>query len=234
MKYIASFLSILFACISAEMQAQPCGCGARPDMADYMPCHKMTFDNGAVLYWSYNCDSSWLTFERSPQHKTIIFSLDKQLLELTGRLGYTHVQEYNSAFLVQNNVISGCCTPPEFHLYNKQTGKKLYELGRLIYYSDRKNMPFAIGIAYPKEKDDWHKGLKALIVYNLSTGKRYRVLLPATITYETLNVSSYDLNPEYLFEQAVRQGHKVTLQYITVSNGHSTGHKVAIDLDRCR
>lgn len=234
MRSIGFFFSIIFLCISAEIQAQSCGCATKPDIADYMPCHKIPFDNGAALSWNYNCDSSWLTFESSGHQKRVIFSLDEQLLELTGRLGYTHVQEYASTFLVQNNVISGCCTPPEFHLFHKQTGKKLYELGRLIYYSEQKKKPFAIGIAYPKREADLHRGLSALIVYNLSTGKQYRVLLPVKISYETLNASSYDLHPEYLFEQAIVTGNKVSLHYSTIRSGLYAKHTIIVDLDRYR
>lgn len=233
-------LSLLYGLIllwlfpAAHVCAQTCSCAGKPDIAAFMPCHNIPFDNGASLSWGYNCDSSWLIFENSQHQKKVIFSLEEPLMELTGRLGYTHIQEYTHTFLVRNNIISGCCTPPEFHLYNKQNGKKLYELGRLVFYSEQKKLPFAIGIAYPKRAADWDKGLSALIVYNLSTGKQYRIVLPATITMETLNAASYDLNPEYLFEQAIVKGHTINLNYNISRNGHDTRYHVPIDLNKYR
>ncbi|MNU20774.1 hypothetical protein D3C71_90270 [compost metagenome] len=236
MRHLHFLPGLLFLCLfsSEYVWAQACSCVSKPDIADFMPCHKIPFDNGASLSWQYNCDSSWLTFESIQHRKRVIFSLEAPLMELSGRLGYTHIQEYKSTFLVQNNVISGCCTPPEFHLYNKQNGKKLYELGRLIFYSEQKKLPFAIGIAYPKRETEWYRGLSALIVYNLSTGRQYRILLPANITVETLNASSYDPNPEYLFEQAVIKGHTVNLHYSVYKNGRNIRYPVTIDLDQYR
>ena len=54
-------------------------------------------------------------------------------LHLTGRLGFNYATEYKNHFLMQYNVISGCCTPPDFYLFDKNTGQQTKVLGRLIY-----------------------------------------------------------------------------------------------------
>src|SRR5579871_1373480 len=124
---------------------QNCFCDKDTTLSEIVNCDTIKFDNKAKLYWSFNCDSSWLTFE-SPRHfKNVIFTLD--LVGYTGRLGFSYAQEYKHKFLIQNRLISGCCDPPEFFLLDKTNGEVKDTLTSVIFYSDKRQLPFIIRLA---------------------------------------------------------------------------------------
>ena len=108
--------------LSHSCLGQQCYCQKKPDLNEIISCNKTIFKNGCELYREFNCDSSWLTFKNTKGQKKILFTLS-EIVELTDRLGYVNWTEYKNTFLVQNNVISGCCDPPEFILFYKNTGK---------------------------------------------------------------------------------------------------------------
>lgn len=115
---------------STIIWGQNCDCEKDTMLKEYISCKPLHFDNDSKLFWSFNCDSSWLTFENFKGEQKIIFSLEKDFLDLTTRLGYVQFKEFKTTFLVENNVISGCCDPPDYYLHDKTSGnliKKLFK-----------------------------------------------------------------------------------------------------------
>ncbi|RZJ66343.1 MAG: hypothetical protein EOO47_25450, partial [Flavobacterium sp.] len=96
-----------------------CHCDKDATLAQIISCNPKSLDNQAKLYWNYNCDSSWITFENKKGDRKIIFTLGKELLELTNKIGHTKLEEFKSTFLYANSVISGCCDPEDYYLYDK-------------------------------------------------------------------------------------------------------------------
>lgn len=124
---------VIFMVFSQFSFAQNCSCKKKNQLNEIISCEKTIFKNGAKIYRQFNCDSSWLVFENKAKKKKILFSLDKDLIELTGRLGYTGCIEYGNTFMIENRLVSGCCDPSEFVLFNKNNGKKLQILvGKFI------------------------------------------------------------------------------------------------------
>ncbi len=191
---------------------QNCKCDKDTLLSEVISCDTIRFNNKSSLYWTFNCDSSWLTFE-SPAHKrVIIFSLSEGLQYLTGRLGYIYVKEYKNTFLIQNNVISGCCSPPEFYLYDKKTGKLKIKLGRLIFYSKDMHYPFAIGITNSNYDTPIVANYNSLTIYNLNNDTKYFLSLPKGEIERAMNATER-IYPEYLFEESIIKGETIILKY---------------------
>lgn len=146
-------------------------------MHDSSFCEPTIFKNKARVYWQFNCDSEWVTFEDRNGKKKVIFGLDSDLVDLTGRIGYVDQVEYKSTFLAQYNVISGCCTPPEFTLYNKENGKIEKQFGTLVFFNDNPKFPIAVKYI------DNH----TLRIYNIDTRKKYIVKLQKGFREDELN-----------------------------------------------
>ena len=125
------FITTLGLLIWTTSFGQKCFCDKDTTLKEIIDCTPVKFDNKAKLYWSFNCDSSWLTFKSPTHKKEIIFSLG--LLEYTGKLGYSYAKEYKKTFLIQNRVISGCCAPSDFYLFDKTNGQLRKNLGILIF-----------------------------------------------------------------------------------------------------
>lgn len=86
--------------------SENCNCDENPGLKDYISCEETIFSNGAKIYRQYNCDSSWVVFENKNLKKNI-YSLEKQLIEYTHKLGYVDWVEFKSGLLMYNKTASG-------------------------------------------------------------------------------------------------------------------------------
>ena len=123
---------------------------------------------------------------------------------LSGKIGYNLAMEYKTLFLIQNNLISGCCTPPDFILFDKLNGKLKSNIGRLIYYSDDKTKPFSVGFA--------DSNFNSVALSNFDTGKEFIIKLPKgqiELAIKQLEV----LAAEELFEETHIKDKQLVLTY---------------------
>ena len=208
MRALVSTLGLL---IWTTSFGQNCFCDKDTTLSKIVNCDTIKLDNRAKLYWSFNCDSSWLTFE-SPKHlKNIIFSLG--LVTYTGRLGYSYAQEYKNRFLIQNRVISGCCTPSDFYLFDKTTGQLKKKLGILIFYSQDNKLPFVISISNSSYDTTLTIDDNSLSVYNIDKNKTYYVKLPKGEVERAMK-NTEEIHPEYLFDEPILKGPTIYLTYL--------------------
>lgn len=187
MKYLCTFIVCFFL---TSVYGQKCGCSHNPELKDIISCKKTQLENGAKIYWEYDCHSSWITF----QHKNIkrkIFELEKELIALSGRLGYRSWKEYKNSFLVENSMVSGCCQPEEYILYNKNSGRKIAELGTLISINDDRNQPYIVTMKTDSQ----------ILYTNLNNNRSCSIQIPKNKIENTLR-NSNELYPENLFENA--------------------------------
>jgi hypothetical protein len=222
MKIIVTFIFII---ISQFSSAQNCSCKERPQLNEIISCEKTTFKNGAKIYYQFNCDSSWLVFESKTKEKKKLFSLDKSLIELTGRLGYLSWAEYNNTFIIENRLVSGCCDPSEFVLFNKNNGKKIANLGREIYHSNIKKYPYFVTID--------SKESNFLKFFNLSTNKLFKINLPIGRIEKTLKITT-EIFFESLFEEGeIKNGiFEIEYRYKTQHNGKWLIGEIKVDLNK--
>ncbi|MBV6881059.1 hypothetical protein NG800_013610 [Epilithonimonas ginsengisoli] len=181
------FTIILFSCFSTFISAQICSCSETPYLDDLISCKTTAFQNGTKIYWEFDCNSSWITFQNGALKKKI-FELDKDEMEFSGRLGYKSWTEFGNSFLIENSVVSGCCQPDEYILYDKITGDKISDLGTLVFIEKIGEKPFVLTI---KNNDD-------LIFTNLNDNKSYVVKIPKDKIAKTLE-NSNELYAENLF-----------------------------------
>jgi hypothetical protein len=175
-------------------------------------CDIIKFDNNTRLYWNFDCDSSWLTFENLKHKKEILYSLGEGLQNYTGRLGYSYAQEYKNRFLIKNRVISGCCAPMDFYLFDKSTGRLRKNLGKLIFYSQKKTLPFVISLTNSSYDTAMIIDYNSLSVYNIDNNKAYFIKLPKG-EIERAMKSTEEFNPEFLFDEPIIKGTTVYLTY---------------------
>ena len=210
MKTIITIAGILYASITF---AQNCTCEKQEILSEIIHCDTIRFDNKAKLYWNFNCDSSWLTFESPKRVKEIMFSLGDGLHSYTGRLGYDYTQEYKHTFLIRNFVISGCCDPPEYFLFDKKTGNLKKKLGRVIFYGENKKLPFIIGITNSNYNDTGTKAIyNSLTIYNIDKNETHYVKLPKGELENQVRTTE-TMFPEHLFEEPVIQGKLIKFTY---------------------
>lgn len=222
MKIAAVFIFIF---ISQLSFGQNCSCKTQPKLNEIISCKKTIFKNGAKIYRQFNCDSSWLVFESKAKKKKILFSLEKVLIELTPRLGYCSWTEFQNTFMIENRLISGCCSPSEYILFDKRNGKKTALLGREIYHSENKKYPYFVGI--DGEKSNF------LTFLNFDTNKTFKINLPKERLEKTLKITN-EIYSEALFEEAkIKNGiFDVKYRYKTQDKGEWLIGAIKVDLNK--
>lgn len=201
MKYLLTLLCLY---LSTLLYGQSCFCKDNPDLQEFISCDTTTFSNGAKLYWQFNCDSSWLTFESPRGRKKELDALYDAGLDLTHKMGLQYIRENKRSFLLMHNLISGCCTPPEFLLYSKGNGELLENLGQLIYYSDEGPSNFVL--YFPDDS------FNVITLRFIDTGKKYRIALPKDRIRTSLKKTG-DPYAEHLFEEGEQKGSLFIIAY---------------------
>lgn len=231
MKVITTIFCLLLWAFSF---GQKCICENDSSLSEIISCDTTEFDNASRIYWAFNCDSSWLTFESQTGQKEILFSLSDGLQNLTGRLGYIYAQEYKHTFLIQNNVISGCCTPPDFYVFDKTTGQVKDSLGSILYYSPDKKFPIIISITNNSNRKKVTNRYNSLSIYNIDKNRNYILKLPKGELEKAL-VKTEQIYPEYLFNDPVIRGTTIYLTYMldkTTNRKKEVTKTITIDLKK--
>ncbi len=119
-----TLILILISSLNIIAQRTNCGCSEKEiSLEKQYKCDTVVFSNSAKMYWQWNCDSSWLTFEN--KEKTILKSCKNETVYECERTGLNYLKEYDNYLLFQHKWISGCCTPPDLVFINKENGKEI-------------------------------------------------------------------------------------------------------------
>lgn len=182
--------TLLIALNLASYAQNNCDCDKKPELKTFISCKPTVFQNGAMLFRQFDCNSSRLIFKNGRITKKI-YEHEKDFIHLTPKLGYTYWWEYKNAFLIENRLISGCCDPSEYILFNKSNGEIISKLGTSLYQTEKQNdKPFILTL----------ENYNTLLLTNLSTNKSYQIHLPKGLLEKSLETSKY-LFVEYLFEE---------------------------------
>jgi len=203
--------SVLFT-LCVDLSGQNCYCNSDSTINEVNKCDTLFFENNAKLLWNFNCDSSWLTFQSPQGNAVIIFSLGEGLQHLKSRIGFVDFIEYSNSFLVQNNVISGCCSPPNYFLFNKETGQITDTLDSVLYISENKQIPIAVSIGSSDSRANESTTYNSLWIYNLNTLEKNVLLIPENEISVALKRTK-QMYPEYLFTEPVLENNMLTLSY---------------------
>lgn len=194
-------LATIFTFFSLQIFTQVCRCEQKSYLKDIISCDKTTLRNGARIYWNYDCNSSWITFQNKNFQKKI-FLLEEDLQEYSGRLGFIQWTETKKHFLVKNKVISGCCEPLEIVLFNKENGNKIKKLGTLIFEKNIAQNSYFFML----------QDLNTVLLFKSRDDKTYTFSLPKGRLEKTLKRSG-DFHAENYFTDAEFKPNIFTANY---------------------
>jgi hypothetical protein len=144
------------------------------------PCQITTLKNGNLLYYQFNCDSTWLTFENiKTREKKVLFSKGTDDYANSYREGYLLRNEWSNFVLFYWHF-----SPiPLYVLVNKHTGQKIDKIpSTLIFDSvDDKNRISDFAVYFEKvEKPEF------IILHNLKTDKKKKIKFPSSIKQQSV------------------------------------------------
>lgn len=191
-------LVLILTVCSYPLVAQTCGCAAKPELTGTIPCDTIFIDKQSRLYRQFNCDSSWITFENSLGVKRVLYSLQKDQIDQTGKIGAQFGGGFKNVFLIRNKYAKEL--PPAYILIDKKTGIATKKIRAILFFS-------GTTIVYID-----HKILDYINVYDIDTDKTQKMLLPKGRLAYTLK-NSGEIYPESLVENVVIKGPLVTVYY---------------------
>jgi len=113
-----------FFSINVFSQKLNCGCNKKKIISENQyKCDTITFKNGAMLYWNWNCDSAKLIFEN--KKKYTLRKCEKMNVFECERTGLNFLKEYPNYLLFQYQWVSGCCISPDIVFISKSNGKEI-------------------------------------------------------------------------------------------------------------
>jgi hypothetical protein len=173
-----------------------CSCEKDLFAKEAVSCDTITLTNKALLYYQFNCDTIWLTFENTNKNKTVLFSMGTELVGYNYRLGFQLTKEFKNSLLFRY----GCPAngPCEYVLVSKSTGQQEKKFHELVYTSQ--DQPTNIIIYFTDGS------LNSLTIYHIDTKKKYNIKIPG-------NRFKYALFPEQQFENPELKKNVLILLY---------------------
>ncbi len=151
-----------------KLQLSPyCRCIDDEFLSNVDDCDTTILQNGALLYWHFNCDSSWLTLEKN--HKKMVLNSIREMHDYTYRLGFQLEKEFKTTMLFRY----GCpANGPCMHaLLNKETGKVVEEFEELIFNAEDTKADFVIYFD--------SNNLTSVILQYINTGRKHKINIPS-------------------------------------------------------
>ena len=137
MKTAFTYIAILFT-ITAYSQ---CNCDSIPELKIKISCDTTRLKNETFLYYVFNCDSASLIFENNKVKKTL-FTVEKDLIEYTYRLGYYLIKEFSKSLLFRFDCpATGSCS---YALVDKNSGELMKTLNQVIYPKNNEDLDLLI------------------------------------------------------------------------------------------
>jgi hypothetical protein len=148
------------------------------------------------------------------------------MIELTGRIGYIFVKEYQQKLLFINKTASGGGFPVDYELIDKDSGQVLEELGPIIYYSDNITDNYILYIS--------SDSLDNMTYYNIENSTKFQFSIPKYRLLKTVSESN-EMFPEFLFEDPKTNKNILTITYkylVSDSPEQWSSDKIIIDLQQ--
>lgn len=186
-------------------QKKQCYCDKDTTMNNAtVSCMTRILKNKTKLYWQYNCNKIWLTFETIKGKKIILDEVPVEYYGYTYRLGFNFVKEFDKSVLFR----SGCPAngPCIYTLIDKITGKKIDEFGQLICIDTDVKYDKKYQFDFLVYADNSYKNI--IIHY---PDKKQELTIP--FDFQRNNLTA--VNPEYQFDHMIQNGNLLTLYYTT-------------------
>lgn len=174
--------------------------------------------NGSKLYYQWNCDSTWMTFENND--KIILKSCTKFDPILCSRLGLNFIKEYPKYLLFKYDWISGCCTSPDIVFIDKNNGMEINRItsDRFVWGDAEEDY-----ILYFSDTTNFNK----LIYLDNNTDKEYALIFENDKVIKSKN-ENHILQLSDIFKNFQKNESDFNFEFIT-NNGKTEKLKIKIN-----
>ena len=207
-KYILPILVFFFfSCIhkkNSTYNGLSSSCTCKDVSYNLVNCDTTFFLSESKIYWQWNCDSSWLTFETKRGKKQIIQSYLEDKLPLSRSIGPVIIKELNRQLWFRQQKIPGCCYPPSHFILLSKTGERIWEIEENLFVQD-----------YPEKNLIFYftdTTFSNLVLYDIANNRTTDFTLPKERISKTLKVASVPHVYE-IFEKGVIDSNQSEIYY---------------------
>ena len=220
--HIITFL--LFFTAFNNVNAQFCFCQKDSFLNDLISCDTILLKGHSKVYYQFNCDASWLTFENSKGEKSIIFSLDSEMIDLTNKLGWHVWKDYNETVLFVARETSGLPTTLYYSLLDKKNVEIINTFGQVVYACSDSLCDFILYFSDTTFND--------LTLLMLDKTEEFKINLPKNVFKESIiQYLAEFMYVENLFDQPKITGKIYTFPYTYFDKKSHKSKKGNISID---
>ena len=203
--------------------AQNCFCQKDSFLNNLISCDTIKLKGNSSVYYQFNCDASWLTYENSKGRKTVLYFLDSELIDLTYKLGWQVWKDFDESVLFVARETSGLPTTLYYTLFNKITEETI-SFRNVVYACPDSICNFIL--YFP---DSTYNFLSLFII---NSSKEYKIELPKNLIEESFQ-QYYGLFMfvENLFEPPSIKDNVYIFRYTFFDNQSKTEKKGELSID---
>jgi len=203
--------------------AQNCFCQKDSFLNNLISYDTIKLKGNSSVYYQFNCDASWLTYENSKGRKTVLYFLDSELIDLTYKLGWQVWKDFDESVLFVARETSGLPTTLYYTLFNKITEETI-SFRNVVYACPDSICNFIL--YFP---DSTYNFLSLFII---NSSKEYKIELPKNLIEESFQ-QYYGLFMfvENLFEPPSIKDDVYIFRYTFFDNQSKTEKKGVLSID---
>ena len=158
-------------------------CDCANNEREILDCDTTFLTNNAMLYWQINCDSVAYCFENN---KKIVYLKSGSDYSLIERIDLVFIKEYDDYLFFVNELISGCCTPPDLVFLNKEDATEINRIPRAQFVYGNPEVDY---VTYFQNEN-----LTEFIFLNLKTNKKYKTIFDEGIIENAVQNNSHAIH----------------------------------------
>jgi len=203
--------------------AQNCFCQKDSFLNNLISCDTIKLKGNSSVYYQFNCDASWLTYENSKGRKTVLYFLDSELIDLTYKLGWQVWKDFDESVLFVARETSGLPTTLYYTLFNKITEETI-SFRNVVYACPDSICNFIL--YFPDSTYNF------LSLFMINSSKEYKIELPKNLIEESFQ-QYYGLFMfvENLFEPPSIKDNVYIFRYTFFDNQSKTEKKGELSID---
>jgi hypothetical protein len=214
---------LLFFNVFQNANAQNCFCQKDSFLNNLISCDTIKLKGNSSVYYQFNCDASWLTYENSKGRKTVLYFLDSELIDLTYKLGWQVWKDFDESVLFVARETSGLPTTLYYTLFNKTT-EELISFRNVVYACPDSLCEFIL--YFPDSTYNF------LSLFMINNSKEYKIELPKNLIEESFQqYFGLFMFVENLFEPPSIKDNVYIFKYTFFDNQSKTEKKGELSID---
>lgn len=140
-------------------------CGCKEVSYSFLSCDTTYITSKTILFWQWNCDSSWLTLQQKGKAQTILDVLEREKMPKSSSIGMHYIKKIGPSLWLKKQEVSGCCYPPTHSFFNLKRMKESFHIDKKLFVWENLDLNYLVHFE--------DTSYQTLVLYNPKENKKY-------------------------------------------------------------